>query len=127
MGIINIALLLAYLLFFVFAAYISCAITKKIFPSLKNVVLRTALSGFLFGVILIGVALLMLYAFFGFNTETEEGVFWIFYLLGIPTSFIGSYISAAITNPLVTKLVFIICMIINTTLIGAIIGCIKHK
>ena len=113
------------LIVIIFLAIIANKITKKLFPNWAGSVLEYTFTGFLFSVEVI-VITLALYPFLEVKNEAAEGVVWIYVLLGMPTSVIGIIFSPFFqTNITVTILVFMACMIINFSVIGLLIGCLK--
>lgn len=113
------------LIVIIFLAFIANEITKKLFPHWTGTVLGYTFTGFLFSVEVI-VITLALYAFSDDKNEAAEGVFWMYVLLGMPTSFIAMFLLSFFeSNNAVTTLVFLACMIINCSVIGLLIGCLK--
>lgn len=116
------ALLIFYLVI-LFLSRIAFAITKKAFPTLKNIIMQMTLSGFLFSVLVCALALLL----WMFRREAFDGIMSFFLLFGFPTSLFGGILLFVDNKPDNTTALFFLlaCMFINTTFIGLIIGCIR--
>ena len=128
----DIIITLLPLIVIVFLAFIANEITKKLFPHWTGSVLGYTFTGFLFSVevIVINLALfaftLALYAFSEVKNEAAEGAACMYAILGMPTSFIAMFLLSFFeSNNAVTTLVFLACMIINCSVIGLLIGCLK--
>ena len=106
---------------FIFLAFSSCMLVKKIFPSLTGSILYVLFSSVLF-CIFIGIFALILYYISGSDPESTEAIGFIFYFLGFPTSFIVTLLNYYLNLQISISVVLLFaCMMINSFLVGYLI------
>lgn len=106
---------------FIFPAFSSCMLVKKIFPSLTGSILYVLFSSVLF-CIFIGIFALILYYISGSDPESTEAIGFILYFLGFPTSFIVTLLNYYLNLQInISVALLFACMMINSFLVGYLI------
>lgn len=114
-------ILFIFLLIIILLVRISYMSTGILFPSFDGIFWKIMLSGFIFCVF-IGFFTGLLYLLSGCHPEAKEGIGFIFYFLGFPTTFIITFFNSFINWEINITISFLfVCMMINCSFIGLII------